>query len=57
MASVQEKAECVQWLAETKSPVTMQRMFRAQYGNNPPDANLKFTCSKIYSVSFIVKLL
>jgi hypothetical protein len=57
MASVQGKAQCVLWLAETESPVTVQRMFRAQYGKNPPDVNLKFTCSKIYSVSFIVKIL
>jgi hypothetical protein len=35
----------------------VQRMFRAQYGKDPPDVKLMFTCSKIYSVSFIVKIL
>jgi hypothetical protein len=40
MASVQEKAQCVLWLAETESPVTVQRTFRAQYGKNPPDVKL-----------------
>jgi hypothetical protein len=40
MASVQEKAQCFLWLAETESPVTVQQMFRAQYGNNPPDVKL-----------------
>jgi hypothetical protein len=57
MVSVREKAKCVLWLAETESPVTVQRMFRAQYGKNPPDVKLKFTCRKIYSVTFIVKIL
>jgi hypothetical protein len=46
MASVQEEAQYVLWLAETKSPVTMQRMFRPQYGKNPPDVKLKFAFSK-----------
>jgi hypothetical protein len=57
MASEQEKAQYVLWLAETESPVTVQRMFRAQYGKCPPDVKLKFICSRIYSVSFIVKIL
>jgi hypothetical protein len=40
MALVQEKAQCVLWLAQTESPVTVQRIFRAQYGKNPPDIKL-----------------
>jgi hypothetical protein len=40
MASVQEKAKCFLWLAETKSPVTVQRMLEAQYGKDPLDVKL-----------------
>jgi hypothetical protein len=35
-----EKAQCVLWLSEAESPDTVQRKFRAQYGNNPPDVKL-----------------
>jgi hypothetical protein len=34
------KAQCALWLAETRAPVTVQRMFRAPYGKNPPDVKL-----------------
>jgi hypothetical protein len=37
MTSLTEKAQCVVWLAETKSPVSVQRPFRKKYGKNPPD--------------------
>jgi hypothetical protein len=49
MTSVQEKAE-------RESPVTVQRMFRAQYGKNPPDVILKFTCSKIKVIQLVLLL-
>jgi hypothetical protein len=50
MASVQEKAHFILWLAETKPPVTVQRIFKVQYGKNPPEVKLKFICSNVYSV-------
>jgi hypothetical protein len=40
MASVTEKAQCVVWLAETKYPLSVQRLFRTKYGKNPPDVKL-----------------
>jgi hypothetical protein len=49
MASVEERANCVLWLAKTKSPVTVQRMLRAQYGKNPPDVKL----SKSWKTKFL----
>lgn len=39
MASVQEKAQCVIWLTESKSPVTVQRKYRTKYGKPPPPVN------------------
>ena len=36
MATAQEKAQCVLWLAETKSPITVQRNFRRMYHKDPP---------------------
>ena len=36
MATVQEKAQCVQWLMETKSPTQTQRNYRRRYGKAPP---------------------
>ncbi|KFM60144.1 hypothetical protein X975_22189, partial [Stegodyphus mimosarum] len=36
MATPQQKAQCVIWLIETKSVVTVQRNFRRNYGVNPP---------------------
>jgi hypothetical protein len=32
MASMKEKAQCVFWYHETKSPLTVQRNFRREYG-------------------------
>jgi len=37
MASMKEKAQCVLWCHETKSPVSVQRKFRNEYGRPPPD--------------------
>ena len=37
MASMEEKSQCVLWYHETKSPVTVQRKFRNEYGRPPPD--------------------
>jgi len=37
MASMKEKALCVLWYHETKSPVTVQRKFGNEYGQLPPD--------------------
>jgi len=39
MAAMKEKAQCVLWYHETKSPVTVQRKFRNEYGRPPPDVN------------------
>ena len=37
MASMQEKAQCVLWYHETKSPVTVQRKFGNEYGRPQSD--------------------
>jgi hypothetical protein len=37
MASMKEKAQCVFWFHETKSPLTVQRNFRPEYGRQPTD--------------------
>ncbi|GBM47326.1 hypothetical protein AVEN_7772-1 [Araneus ventricosus] len=37
MASIEQKAQCVLWFQETKSPTNVQRAFRRCYGHNPPD--------------------
>jgi len=37
MASMNVKAQCVLWYHETNSPVTVQRKFRNEYGQPPPD--------------------
>jgi len=37
MASIKEKAQCVLWSHETKSPVSVQRKFRNEYWRPPPD--------------------
>ena len=39
MASVKEKAQCVLWYHETKSPVSVYRKFINVYGLPPPDVN------------------
>ncbi|GBL97514.1 hypothetical protein AVEN_110332-1 [Araneus ventricosus] len=33
----EQKAQCVLWFHETKSPINVQRAFRRCYGRNPPD--------------------
>ena len=37
MASMQEKAQCVLWFYESRSPITVQRQFQREYGRYPPD--------------------
>ncbi|GBM82109.1 hypothetical protein AVEN_16186-1 [Araneus ventricosus] len=37
MASIEQKAQCVLWFHETKSPINVQRAFRRCYGRKPPD--------------------
>ncbi|GBO18027.1 hypothetical protein AVEN_243955-1 [Araneus ventricosus] len=37
MASIEQKAQCVLWFHETKSPINVQRAFRRCYGCSPPD--------------------
>jgi len=34
---MKEKAHCVLWYYKTKSPVSVQRKFRNEYGRPPPD--------------------
>jgi hypothetical protein len=34
---VQHKVQCCYWLAEFKFPVTVQRKFRQEYGQDPPE--------------------
>lgn len=36
MASVQEKAQCVEWFIETRSDIQVQRRFRTRYRKPPP---------------------
>jgi hypothetical protein len=37
MVSMKEKAQCVFWFYETKSPLSIKRNFRREYGLHPPD--------------------
>ena len=37
MVSMKEKAQCVLWYHETKSPVTEQQKFRNEFGRPLPD--------------------
>lgn len=37
MTTAQERAQCVIWYAETKSPITVQRKFQRTYQRAPPD--------------------
>lgn len=39
MATVQEKTQCVLWLAEFKSVISVQRRFRREYQKDPPHEN------------------
>jgi hypothetical protein len=39
MATVEEKAMCVLWFFETKSDMKTQRLYRTQYGKDPPSGN------------------
>lgn len=37
IASMKEKVQCIFWFHETKSPLTVQRNFRREYGQYPRD--------------------
>jgi hypothetical protein len=37
MASPQERAQCVVWFSEKKSPITVQRNYRLAFEKDPPD--------------------
>ena len=39
MASIEEKVNCVLWLAELKSTVAVQRKFKIEYNKEPPHRN------------------
>jgi hypothetical protein len=41
MISDKDKAECVLWLAETKSLVSVRRRFRCKFGREPLHLNSK----------------
>ncbi|GBN07693.1 hypothetical protein AVEN_249460-1 [Araneus ventricosus] len=49
MASIEQKAQCVLWLHETKSPIDVQRAFRRCYGRSPPDTKSIKRCSTGYA--------
>jgi hypothetical protein len=40
MASPQERAQCVVWFSETKSPITVQRIYRRIFEKDPPDKKI-----------------
>ena len=39
MASIQKKAQCIIWLTESKSPVTVQQKHWMKYGKPSPPVN------------------
>ena len=39
LASIEEKVNCVLWLAELKSTVAVQKKFRIEYNKEPPHRN------------------
>jgi len=51
MASKKEKAQCVLWYHETKSPVSLQRNFRNEYGWPPPDVLLNRRSRNLVTIS------
>jgi hypothetical protein len=44
--TVQQKVQCCYWLAEFKFPVTVQRKFRQEYGQYPPEQHSIVTWHK-----------
>jgi len=39
MLTIQQKAQCVLWCHELKSPTAVQRKFRSEFGEDPPHIN------------------
>jgi len=39
MLTIQQKAQCVLWYHEMKSPTAVQRKFRSEFGEDPPHTN------------------
>ena len=39
MLTIQQKAQCVLWYHELKSPIAVQRKFRSEFGEDPPHTN------------------
>jgi len=39
MLAIQQKAQCVLWYHELKSPTAVQRKFRSEFGGDPPHTN------------------
>ena len=39
MLTIQQKAQCVLWYNELKSPTAVQRKFRNEFGQDPPPTN------------------
>ena len=39
MLTIQQKAQCALWYHESKSPTTIQRKFRYEFGQDPPHIN------------------
>ena len=37
MLAIQQKAQCVTWYRELKSPTAAQRKFRNEFRQDPPD--------------------
>jgi len=48
MLTIQQKAQCVLWYHELKSPTAVQRKFRSEFGEDPPHTNSIKTWLKIY---------
>ena len=55
MASPQKNAQCVVRLAETKSQIRVQRMFRTRYGKNLPDMKLKSWMTNLLATGSVLK--
>ena len=39
MLTIQQKAQCILWYHKLKSPTTVQRKFRNEFGQDPPHTN------------------
>ena len=51
---MKEKAQCVVWYHATKSPITVQRKFRNEYGRPPSDVkSIKAWYSKFVEIGSV----